>query len=269
MKSKEQNQDETKERLQKVLAHAGVASRRECEKLIAAGRVTVNGKIVRELGTKVDPASDDVRVDTEPVRAPNHPVTYLVMKPKGYICTVHDERGRPTVMELLPPTDRRLYPVGRLDEDSEGLLLLTDDGSLANLVTHPSHGVEKTYELRIRGRIEGAEVTRVESGVWLSDGKTGSSRIRIKKRGRDVSRLEVTITEGRNRELRRTFAKLGHPVLSLRRIRIGPLSSRGLKLGTWRKLTLKELRDLKAAAIADSGIQDSPQRHKEHRGSKT
>ncbi len=248
MNAKEQDKDENQERLQKVLAHAGVASRRECEKLILAGRVTVNGKIVRKLGTKVNPGKDDVRVDTEPVHSPKHPVTYLVMKPKGYICTVHDERGRQTVMDLLPPTDRRLYPVGRLDEDSEGLLLMTDDGSLANLVTHPRHGIQKTYELRIRGRIEGAEVKRVESGVWLSDGKTGSSRIRIKKRGRDISKLEVTISEGRNRELRRMFAKLGHPVLSLRRMRIGPLSSRGLRLGAWRKLTLKEIRDLKAAA---------------------
>jgi len=248
MNAKEQDNDGNQERLQKVLAHAGVASRRECEKLILAGRVTVNGKIIRKLGTKVDPETDDVRVDTEPVRSPKHPVTYLVMKPKGYICTVHDERGRQTVMDLLPPTDRRLYPVGRLDEDSEGLLLMTDDGSLANLVTHPSHGIQKTYELRIRGRIEGAEVKRVESGVWLSDGKTSSSRIRIKKRGRDISKLEVTISEGRNRELRRMFAKLGHPVLSLRRMRIGPLSSKGLRVGSWRKLTLKEVRDLKAAA---------------------
>lgn len=246
-KEHDKDSDELQERLQKVLAHAGVASRRECEKLILAGRVSVNGTIVRTLGTKVNPETDDVRVDTEPVHAPKHPVTYLVMKPKGYICTVHDERGRQTVMDLLPVTDRRLYPVGRLDEDSEGLLLMTDDGSLANLVTHPSHGVQKTYELRIRGRIEGNEVKRVESGVWLSDGKTSGSKIRIKKRGRDVSKLEVTLTEGRNRELRRMFAKLGHPVLSLRRIRIGPLSSRGLRLGAWRKLTLKELRALKAA----------------------
>jgi 23S rRNA pseudouridine2605 synthase len=249
---KEQHRDEpsgaNQERLQKVLAHAGVASRRECEKLILAGRVTVNGKIIRKLGTKVDPENDEVRVDTEPVRSPKHPVTFLLMKPKGYICTVHDERGRQTVMDLMPPTARRLYPVGRLDEDSEGLILLTDDGSLANLVTHPRHGVEKTYELRIRGRIDGGDVKRVESGVWLSDGKTGQSRIRVKKRGRDISRLEVTITEGRNRELRRMFAKLGHPVLSLRRLRIGPLSSRGLRLGAWRKLTLREVRELKAAA---------------------
>ncbi len=242
--------EENRERLQKVLAHAGVASRRECEKLILAGRITVNGEIVRVLGTKVDPEADDVRVDTEPVRSPRHPVTYLVMKPKGYICTVHDERGRPTVLDLLPPTDRRLYPVGRLDEDSEGLILLTDDGSLANLVAHPRHGILKTYELRIRGRIDGAEVKRVESGVWLSEGKTSTSRIRIKKRGRDLSRVEVTISEGRNRELRRMFAKLGHPVLSLRRLRIGPLSSKGLRLGAWRKLTMKDVRDLKAAAKA-------------------
>jgi 23S rRNA pseudouridine2605 synthase len=243
--------EDNKERLQKVLAHAGFASRRECEKLILAGRVTVNGKIARVLGTKVDPENDEIRVDTELVRSPRNPVTFLVNKPKGYISTVRDDRGRPTVLDLMPRSDRRLYPVGRLDEDSQGLILLTDDGSLANLVTHPRHGVPKTYELRIRGKIDGGDVVRVESGVWLSEGKTGSSRIRVKKRGRDISRLEVTITEGRNRELRRIFAKLGHPVLSLKRIRIGPLSAKGLRLGSWRKLAAWEVRELKSAATPD------------------
>jgi pseudouridine synthase len=248
MISRAMAETENTERLQKFLAHAGVASRRECEKLIAAGRVTVNGRKILELGTKVDPERDEVRVDTELIRTPKRPLTYLVMKPKGFVCTTKDERGRRTVLDLLPRTDRRLYPIGRLDEDSDGLILVSDDGALTNLVTHPRYGIPKTYDLRIRGRLEGADVKRVESGVWLAEGKTGPTRIRVKKRGRDVSRVEVTLTEGRNRELRRIFARIGHPVLSLRRIRIGPLSARGLRIGQCRRLSGKEVHELKAMA---------------------
>jgi pseudouridine synthase len=241
-------EDRNQERLQKVLAAAGVASRRRSEELILAGRVTVNGKTVTALGTKVDPDEDVIRVDTVEVKPPKSPLTYLVMKPKGYLSTTKDEHGRRTVLGLLPATERRLYPIGRLDQDSEGLMLLSDDGALTNLVTHPRYGIPKTYDLRIRGRLEGADAKRVESGVWLSEGKTGKSRIRIKKRGRDISRVEVTLTEGRNRELRRIFAKIGHPVLSLKRIRIGNLTTRGLKPGRWRKLNRKEIAELKALA---------------------
>jgi pseudouridine synthase len=236
------------ERLQKVLARAGIASRRESEKLILAGRVAVNGKVVRELGTKVDVEADEIRVDTELIQTPKRSVTFLINKPKGYFSTTKDELGRKTVLDLLPPSDRRLYPVGRLDEDSEGLLLLTDDGTLTNLVTHPRYGVPKTYDLRIRGHLGAAEVKRVESGVWLAEGKTGPTRIRIRKRGREVSRVEVTLTEGRNRELRRIFARIGHPVLSLKRVRIGKLTGRGLRLGQWRKVTAAELRELRGMA---------------------
>jgi pseudouridine synthase len=239
---------DNRDRLQKVLAHAGIASRRRCEELILAGHVTVNGATVRKLGTKVDPEVDDIRVDTVPVKPPARSVSFLVMKPKGVVSTTKDDRGRRTVLDLLPRTDRRLYPAGRLDEDSDGLLILTDDGTLANLVTHPRYEIPKTYELRIRGRLEGADVRRVESGVWLSGGKTRPSRIRIRKRGRDVSRVEVTLTEGRNRELRRIFARIGHPVLSLRRIRIGNLTSRGLRIGQARKLAHSEVVALKALA---------------------
>jgi pseudouridine synthase len=237
-----------KERLQKVLARAGVASRRESEKLIETGHIMVNGVVVRELGTRVDPEVDEIRVDTELLKPPSRPLTILLNKPKGYLSTTKDEHGRKTVLDLLPETDRRLYPAGRLDEDSEGLMLLTDDGSLTNMVTHPRFGIPKTYDLRIRGRLEGAEVKRVESGVWLAEGRTGPARIRIRKRGRQVSHVEVTLTEGRNRELRRIFARIGHPVLSLRRIRIGPLSIRGLRIGQHRRLKSKELYELKGMA---------------------
>jgi len=247
------SESENSERLQKVLAHAGVASRRQSEELILAGRVTVNGKIVRKLGTKVDPDVDDIRVDTVRLKTPKNPVAFLVMKPKGYLCTTQDERGRPTVLQLLPDSERRLYPVGRLDEDSEGLIILTDDGSLTQLVTHPKHGVPKTYELRIRGKLQGEDVRRVESGVWLAEGRTGPSRIRIKKRGRETSRVQVTLTEGRNRELRRIFARIGHPVLSLRRIRIGNLVVGKLRRGQWRKLNQREIRELKSLASTSEG----------------
>lgn len=240
--------DENRERLQKLLARAGVASRRKSEELILKGRVTVNGAVVRELGTKVDPEKDDVRVDTVQVKPPRATMSILLYKPKGYFSTTQDERGRRTVLDLVPDLDRRLYPVGRLDEDSDGLLLLSDDGSLTNLVTHPRYQVPKTYDLRIRGRLEGAEVKRVESGVWLSEGRTGPSRVKIVKRGRDISRVEVTLTEGRNRELRRVFARIGHPVLSLRRVRIGNLTLKGLRLGQWRKVSRKELAELRALA---------------------
>jgi 23S rRNA pseudouridine2605 synthase len=248
MISRAMAETENTERLQKFLAHSGVASRRECEKLIVAGRITVNGKKVLELGTKVDPERDEVRVDTELIGAPKRPLTYLVWKPRGFVCTTKDERGRRTVLELVPDTDRRLYPIGRLDEDSDGLILVSDDGALTNLVTHPRYGIPKTYDLRIRGKLESVDVRRVESGVWLAEGKTGPTRIRVKKRGRDISRVEVTLTEGRNRELRRIFARIGHPVLSLRRIRIGPLSGRRLRIGQYRRLSGKEIGELKAMA---------------------
>jgi len=236
------------ERLQKVLARAGVASRRESEKLITTGHIMVNGEVIRELGTKVNPETDEIRVDTELLKLPKRPVTFLVNKPKGYLSTTKDEHGRRTVLDLLPPTKRRLYPAGRLDEDSEGLIILTDDGSLTNLITHPRYGIPKTYDLRIRGRLEGAEVQRVESGVWLAEGRTGPTRIRIRKRGRLVSHVEVTLTEGRNRELRRIFARIGHPVLSLRRTRVGSLTIRKLKIGQYRRLKAKELYELKGMA---------------------
>jgi pseudouridine synthase len=247
------NDDETdgpRERLQKVLAQAGIASRRKCEELILAGRVAVNGEVVRTLGTKVDPDSDDIRFDTVPLTTPKKPVALALNKPRGILCTAQDDRGRRTVLDIVPGISRRLYPVGRLDEDSEGLVLLSDDGELTDLVTHPRYGVPKTYDLRIRGKLGGEDIRRVESGVWLAEGRTSQSRVRITKKGREISHVQVTLTEGRNRELRRIFARLGHPVLSLRRIRIGRIALAGLKPGAWRKLKAHEIAALKATARA-------------------
>jgi pseudouridine synthase len=270
------------ERLQKFLARAGVASRRAAEELIGAGRVAVNGQVVRRMGVKVDPAADEVRVDTEVVRAPPAPAplplpgkearaaaadpvgtgprgplpgrVYLVMnKPLGFLCTVSDDRGRRTVMDLLPRIRERVFPVGRLDEDSEGLLLLTNDGDLTNLLTHPRYEVPKTYDLRVRGEITPEEVIKVERGVWLSEGRTSQARLRIRRRGRDISHVELTLREGRNREVRRIFARLRHPVLSLRRVRLGPLELAALRPGQVRRLSPGEVAALYRAALSGGG----------------
>jgi len=242
------------ERLQKVLARAGVASRREAERLISEGRVAVNGRVVREFGVKVDPRMDEIRVDTILVpRAAAQPdarrVYLLLNKPKGVLCTVKDTHGRPTVVDLVPPhAGRRLYPVGRLDEDSEGLVLLTNDGELTARLTHPRYTVPKVYDVRVKGRLTPQHAREYEAGVWLSEGKTGRSRVSVLKSGREVTHVAVTLHEGKNREIRRAFEKLGFPVLSVKRIQIGPIVSRGLKLGHFRPLAPEELAQLHEVA---------------------
>lgn len=255
------------ERLHKVMARAGVASRREAEKLITAGRVSVNGRVIRELGMKVDPRIDEVCVDTVPL--PREAAegkqrrTYLLLnKPKGVLCTAKDPHGRPTVLDLVPPfRGKRLYPVGRLDEDSEGLVLLTNDGDLTERLTHPRYGVPKVYDVRVKGKLGGADVKKFESGVWLSEGRTGRSRVWIRRRGVRVSHAAVRLTEGKNREIRRAFAKLGFPVLSIRRIEIGPLRSRGLKIGQYRPLDEDEVAELRKL-VAETEAGPGPRRRR-------
>jgi 23S rRNA pseudouridine2605 synthase len=242
------------ERLQKVLARAGVASRREAEKLIAEGRVSVNGRTIREFGVKVDPRVDEIRVDTIAIRrqaaeGTKDRVHLLLNKPRGVLCTVKDTHGRPTVVDLVPPhPGRRLYPVGRLDEDSEGLVLMTNDGELTAKLTHPRYGVPKVYDVRVKGKMTKDHAYQYEQGVWLSEGKTGKSRVQILRAGFEVSHVSVTLREGRNREIRRAFEKLGFPVLSVKRIQIGPIVSRGLKLGQYRPLDAEELQALRDVA---------------------
>lgn len=242
------------ERLQKVLARAGVASRREAERLIAEGRVAVNGRVVREFGVKVDPRMDEIRVDTILVRreaaAPDARRVYLLLnKPKGVLCTVKDTHGRPTVVDLVPPhAGRRLYPVGRLDEDSEGLVLMTNDGELTARLTHPRYAVPKVYDVRVKGRLTQEHAREYEAGVWLSEGKTGRSRVNVLRAGHEVSHVAVTLREGKNREIRRAFEKLGFPVLSVKRIQIGPVVSRGLKPGSFRPLAPEEIEQLHEVA---------------------
>lgn len=227
------------ERLHKYLAHCGIASRRECETLIEEGRVEVNGSVVTRQGTKIDPAVDTIAVDGETVKAEKK-VYYLVNKPRGYLCTNDDERGRPRVVDLVRE-DKRIYTVGRLDEDSEGLILLTNDGTLANVISHPRYEVDKTYKLLVRGNVHPESVRKIEQGVWLSDGKTAPAHVRRIARKGPNTLVTVTLWEGRNRELRRIFAKVGLRVQSLERTAIGPLRTDGLPKGAFRRVDTREL----------------------------
>ena len=236
------------ERLQKFLAHAGVASRRAGERLILEGRVTVNGHLVRELGTKVEPARDVVKVDGKRVAGPpTRAAYYLLNKPRGYVTTLHDPEGRPTVKELLRGVRRRVYPVGRLDFDSEGLLLLTDDGDLAHDLMHPSRGVLKTYLAKVRGLPDAEALARLRRGISLDRRPTAPAQARLVRRG-DNAWVEVRIVEGRNRQVRRMLEAVGHPVLRLRRTAYGPLTLGRLAAGEFRPLDDAEIDALRHAA---------------------
>lgn len=226
------------ERLQKVLARAGFGSRRVCEELIAAGRATVNGTIA-DLGRRVDTASDSVEVDGVPVGVLPGLVYYLLNKPAGYVTTASDPQRRPTVVELVPG-DPRVFPVGRLDVESEGLLILTNDGVLTQQLTHPSHGVEKEYLAEVEGRVQPSAIRQLREGVDLEDGPTAPAKVSEVA----PSVLKIAIHEGRNRQVRRMCEAVGHPVTRLVRTRIGPVSDRRLAPGLWRELTLGEVRQL-------------------------
>jgi 23S rRNA pseudouridine2605 synthase len=232
------------------MSQAGVASRRAAEKLIAEGRVTVNGETVTEPGTKADPARDDVRVDGRRIRSAERTRHLLLYKPAGYVTTRSDPERRPTVIDLLRGVREYVYPVGRLDYDTEGLLLLTNDGDLAARLTHPSHGVERTYEARVAGMPDAEAIDRLRRGIPLDGRRTLPADVSLLNKGRRDRNgiLVITIREGRNRQVRRMCEAVGHPVRKLIRVGIGPLSDRGLKPGTWRELTAQELRLLRQAA---------------------
>lgn len=231
------------ERLQKVLARAGFGSRRACEVLIEAGRVKVNGERAT-LGRRVDVETDRVEVDDVPVGVRPGLVYYLLNKPNGVVTTADDPQGRPTVVELVPD-EPRVFPVGRLDVDTEGLLLLTNDGELTHRLTHPSFGVEKEYLVHVEGDPSARAIRRLREGVELDDGITAPAR--ASRSGPGV--LKITIHEGRNRQVRRMCDAIGHPVRRLVRVRIGPLADRSLKPGTWRPLTTDEVRALEVASL--------------------
>jgi 23S rRNA pseudouridine2605 synthase len=232
------------ERLQKVLAAIGWGSRRACEDLIAAGRVTVNGAVA-ELGRRVDPNTDLIEVDGAPVGVKPGLVYYLLNKPAGVITTAKDTHDRRTVLELVP-TEPRVFPVGRLDRDTEGLLLLTNDGELAHRITHPSHGIEKEYLAHVKGHLTNGELKRLREGVELDDGMTAPADASQPSPGV----LRITIHEGRNRQVRRMCEAVGHPVLRLVRTRIGPLTDRSLRPGDWRELSTGERNALTKAVAA-------------------
>lgn len=230
------------ERLQKVLAKAGVGSRRVVEDLIAQGRVRVNGKAA-VLGNRVDPHKDEVEVDGS--RVPLDPALayYLLNKPVGIVTTAHDERGRPTVLELVDPS-MRLWPVGRLDVDTEGALILTNDGELTFRLSHPKFQVAKTYLAEVTGAVGRFTVKQVGAGVDLPDGMTAPAQVRLVERVQGGSLIEVSIVEGRNRQVRRMLEHVGHPVRRLVRTAIGPVGLGRLKPGTWRRLSSEEVRAL-------------------------
>jgi len=229
------------ERLQKVLARAGFGSRRVCEDLIAARRVTVDGRVA-VLGQRVDIAIARVAVDGVPVPVAPNLVHYLLNKPAGVVTTASDPQGRPTVVELVP-ADPRVFPVGRLDQQTEGLLILTNDGELAQLLTHPSHGVSKEYLTEVRGVPSPGALRSLRTGVYLSDGTTAPASVGVVGPGL----LRITIHEGRNRQVRRMCEAVGHPVRRLVRTRIGPLTDSTLAPGAWRALTTAEVRALATA----------------------
>ncbi|HEV3152195.1 MAG TPA: pseudouridine synthase [Candidatus Baltobacteraceae bacterium] len=231
-------------RLQKFLAHAGVASRRAAEEMIVRGKVRVNGKAVRELGTSVSP-DDRVEVNGKTVHVQTE-LAYLVLhKPVDVVTTMRDPEGRRTVAELIPKGLPRVVPVGRLDYDTSGVLLLTNDGELANVLMHPRFGVEKTYRALVRGRLTGEEVERLRSGVWLEEFRAQGARVRVVAVRRDSSVIDITIHEGKNRQVRRMLEALGHPVLALTRMRFGPIAIGDLPPGRTRELTARELSALR------------------------
>lgn len=235
-------------RLQKFLARAGVASRRSSEGIILAGRVSVNGEVVTELGTKVNPAVDEVLLDGQPVALPGGSVTLMLNKPAGYLTSMSDDRGRKCVSELVPCAEYPgLFPVGRLDFDTTGLLLFSTDGELGNALLHPSRHVYKTYEAWVKGSPSDAELERLRQGMKLDDGPTQPADVSVLKRAKGKTQLTLTIHEGRKRQVKRMCEAVGHPVVSLHRANFGPLELGGLKSGAYRVLSEEEVAALRAS----------------------
>lgn len=267
------------ERLQKVLAQAGVASRRECEELIVEGRVEVDGHVITELGTRVDPQRQEIRVDGEALAHPKL-VYFAVNKPSGVISTARDPAGRPRVTDLLPPNSPRVFCVGRLDMSTEGLILVTNDGELANGITHPRHGVEKIYHVQVAGHVEREVLAQLHRGMHLAEGFAHVKHVRIKSRRKQSTILEMVLDEGRNREVRRLLARVGHKVQRLKRIAVGPLRLGDLPTGAVRPLSRKEIQSLEHAVARGrvaqppkqggakqrpSSNRESQKSHREHR----
>lgn len=235
----------TSVRLHKILSEAGVVSRRGGEDLILAGKVSVNGRIVSELGFKADPALDWIRVDGRLLTRPAPKVYYLLYKPRGVITSLNDPEGRPTIKDLIPRIKTKVFPVGRLDYDAEGLLLLTNDGGLAMQLAHPRYGVPRTYLVKVKGTLNTNEIKRLEKGVMLDDGMSPQLKVIPFKRLQKNSWVKVTLHEGRNRVIKRTFDAIRHPVLQLKRIRFASLTLEGLRPGQYRPLSPEEIEQLR------------------------
>jgi 23S rRNA pseudouridine2605 synthase len=235
------------ERLQKILASAGIASRRHSEELIQAGRVAVNGHVVTLLGAKADPDKDQITVDGRAISIAAQRSYFLLNKPRGYLSTCFDPQGRKTVLELVPYTPG-LHPVGRLDRDTSGLLILTNDGDFTEALTHPRHGVPKTYLAEVKGRPQQAAIERLRAGVRLEGGTTLPARVEVLDRHKETTMLALTIREGRNRQVRRMAEAIGHPVVRLERVAIGHLEAGELPPGKFRALTAADVAELRKSA---------------------
>lgn len=233
------------QRLQKILASAGVDSRRNCEQLILENAVTVNGKLVNELPAFANPENDDIRVNGQRIKK-TEKVYFLLNKPKGVICTSFDPQGRPKVIDLVD-CSQRLVSVGRLDVDTTGAIILTNDTELVNRLTHPKYELPKTYHIVVRGRVEGTDVEKLKKGIWLSEGKTKSAGVKIISRSHTETTLQIVISQGLNRQIRRMFSQLGYKVKSLKRIQIGDIVLKGIAVGNYKRLTRPQLAYLKRA----------------------
>ncbi|WP_374719736.1 23S rRNA pseudouridine(2605) synthase RluB [Parageobacillus toebii] len=241
------------ERLQKVIAHAGIASRRKAEQLILQGKVKVNGKVVTELGVKVGP-QDKVEVDGIPIER-EEPVYYLFYKPRGVISSVKDDKGRKVVTDFFKDVDKRIYPIGRLDYDTSGILLLTNDGDFANLLMHPRYEIEKVYIAKVKGIPTREQLKQLEKGIMLEDGMTAPAKVKLlsHNKQKQTAIIEIRIHEGRNRQVRRMFEAIGCKVMKLKRERYAFLDLKGLNPGEYRKLTPHEVKQLRALALSGGG----------------
>ena len=235
------------ERINKYLARSGIASRREAERYICEGRVTVNGEVVRELGTRVDPLKDHVKIDGKLVHRPAVPMYILYNKPKNVVCTMADPEGRPCVGDFLKRFKGRPIPAGRLDFDAEGLLLCTNDGDLIQRLLHPRYHVQRVYHVKVKGALDPSGLKKVSEGVVLNGKKTLPAQVHVLKQGDRNAWISLSICEGRNQQVKRMLEAIGHPVLKLKRIAFGPLTDKGIPLGGYRTLLPTEIQRLKAA----------------------
>lgn len=256
--ARDEKRDQNLVRLNKFLADNGVASRRGSDELIESGKVLVDERIVTELGTKIDPSTQVVDVDGVRLRSdPRERRYYLLHKPAGVVCTNEPRETRPRAIDLITDMNKgRIFSVGRLDEESKGLIIMTSDGEFADRVAHPRFGVEKRYLVKVPGRITDEAVQKIREGVHLAEGRTAGARVLVQRRTANGSTLEVTIQEGKNREVRRVFARVGYKVVSLTRTSIGPLSIRGLKEGRWRALSREEVEGLLNVSSTDRRARD-------------